>query len=458
MNPIVTVNVSQTSASLPDNLQQTGAMVSQGGTNTAAGTVTLITEPGDLTAVTPAPKTLSALSWLAGTATGTSTAPHGIPIGDTMQLVIAGALPAGYNGTRLVTSTGASTFTYPLASDPGAATAFGTYLPLDVSELNSMVSTFFAQGSQQVVYVLELGPGDTETGVAALDTFITASPQQFYRYLVPRVWADSAAFITFLAGFNSTTAKTYFHVTMTVDNYTDFPATLKCVFGYIDAPDAPDTEFGSAWPFWALLHLRPSATNKVTPTAFNFGFGITPYPIRGNNALFTALKAAFVNWAGTGAEGGISNVILFWGTTMDGRDGTYWYSVDWVQINLQRGIAGAIINGSNNPVNPLYYDQNGIDRLQNVAAGVLSSAVSFGLAVGTVRQVALTGAVFDVNLASGDYAGQCVVNAIPFVAYLTDNPGDYAIGRYGGFAAVYTASRGFTAIIFNLNVTDFVAQ
>jgi hypothetical protein len=116
--------------------------------------------------------------------------------------------------------------------------------------------------------------------------------------------------------------------------------------------------------------------------------------------------------------------------TSDGNDMSYWYSVDWVQINVDMMLANAVINGSNNPINPLYYDQDGIDRLQLVAQGVFNTGTSYGL----------------VN-------GSPVVNAISFKTYTKDNPNDYKIGRYAGLSATYTPMRGFTEIIFNINVT-----
>ena len=139
-----------------------------------------------------------------------------------------------------------------------------------------------------------------------------------------------------------------------------------------------------------------------------------------------------VNIIGTGAEGNISNTIILWGTTMDGHDMTYWYSVDWVQIQSNLALSAAIINGSNNSQNPLYYDQNGVNRLKSVEQVVMNSAISFGLALSPVT-----------------------VTAIPFAQYVTQNPSDYPAGIYRGLAVTYTPQRGFTQIVFNVLVAGF---
>jgi hypothetical protein len=219
----------------------------------------------------------------------------------------------------------------------------------------------------------------------------------------------------------------------------------------------PPGEFTLAAPFFVSLNYAPGPTNKVPPYAFSFLFGVTPFPTFGNSALIQTLKTGNINYVGTGAEGGISDLILLWGHTMDGRPFNYWYSVDWMQINVDLAISNAIINGSNTTINPLYYNQDGINRLQDVAANVGAAAISFGLAVGRVVQVGLDGAQFNDNMNRGLYTGNVVVNAVPFGPYLRALPGDYKIGKYSGFTMIYTPQRGFEQIIFNIVVTDFVA-
>lgn len=60
------------------------------------------------------------------TATLTTTAPHLRYTGETVT--VSGATPAAYNGTFVITATGANTFTYTMLSDPGGpATIVGSY-------------------------------------------------------------------------------------------------------------------------------------------------------------------------------------------------------------------------------------------------------------------------------------------------------------------------------------------
>lgn len=216
------------------------------------------------------------------------------------------------------------------------------------------------------------------------------------------------------------------------------------------------TEFSLAAPFHHSLNYNPSSSNKVAPFSFARLFGVTPFPSKGNSALLTTLQEANVNYVFTGAEGGLTDTYLFWGRVMSGRDFTYWYSVDYAAINIDINLANEVINGSNNPVNPLYYSQSGIDRLQDRAVATFGNCIAVGLANGSIRRTSLSAADFNAALDAGTYAGYIVVNAEPFTTYLTENPNDYRTGRYAGLSAQYIPNRGFQSIIFNLNVTDFI--
>lgn len=458
-NSIVLVNASISVAPAPSTLQETGALISQGATTLAAGKYSLLTQASDLTPLLIAPLALTSLVWSAGTVVATTAAAiPGLTSGDVFTTTVTGALPIGYNGTYSVTVTGANTFTYALAVNPGTDTAAGTYLPPNQGELSTMVSSFFGQGVSQSVYVLELGPGDQTSGPAALSAWIAANTGFFYSYLVPFSWDASAGLLALVALFEAPTAKTYFFVTTTPSTYQNYTPQMKSVVSLIESPGNPLTEFSLATAFQHSLNYAPSSTNRMTPFSFSFLFGVTPYPTVGNGPLLAALKAASTNYVGTGAEGGISNTILFWGTTEDGQDFAWWYSADWIQVTSDRNVANAVIVGSQNPLNPLVYNQNGIDRLQDVTVGTVSSAISFGLATGTVTRTALDPVTFAQNLDDGVYAGQNVVNAVPFPTYVAAQPGDYAIGKYGGLSVVYIPQNGFKQIVFNVNVTNLLSQ
>ena len=69
---------------------------------------------------------ITSITFVTSTATLTTNSPHGLSTND--YVTVVGASPAQYNGTYSITVTGASTFTYVMASTPATnATAVGTY-------------------------------------------------------------------------------------------------------------------------------------------------------------------------------------------------------------------------------------------------------------------------------------------------------------------------------------------
>lgn len=354
---IVSVNVSEILAATPDNLQQTGCIVSHGGTSLADGTVQLITGIADYTAL----------------------------IGNTPD-----------------------------------------------AEVTMKVNTFFAQGNTQSVYILELGiHTDAASGIAALSTYIASPVLRFYTYSVPTAWDGVAAFVALTKLYASDTSMTYFFVDteslpVTGTTYVNPYATVKSV---VAAATKLSTESPSVAAMWAFLNSDPSETNKLAPFAFRYVLDVTALSV--NNASKQSLGAAYVNYVGTGAEGGISNTILFGGVMSDGKEMMQWYAVDWIQIHAAQALANAVINGSNNAQNPLYFDQPGINTLQAVVQATMNSATSFGITNGAP-----------------------VVSAVAFLAYLKANPNDYGVGLYSGLAVTAVPNRGFKNIVFNLTV-DF---
>lgn len=458
---IVTVNASVVLAPVPNTLQQTGALISQGGTNTSPNTLTQVSTLAELTAILAAPKSLSSLTWLSSVVTGTTTAPHGWTNGDVIGAVIAGTTPSAYNGSYQITITGASTFTYPLVSNPGTSPASvpGTVLLADEAELLAMGTTYFAGNGVLSVNVLELGEGTAAEGVAALSTYIAGAfggPNQQYAYLVPREWDNNSTFIALATTFTAVNAKQYFYVTTTVANRAVY-ATIKSVLAEIDTPGIGATEFPTASAFGTALKAAPSSSNKVPPLSYAPAFGVTPYPLQGNATIFNELSAANVGWIGTGQEGGISTPILFQGKMSDGNAWNFWYSVDWAQINMNLALANEVINGSATTLNPLYYNQAGINRLQNRAVQTANQGVTAGLGNGQVVATKLPIADFLTNYNAGLYAGQIVINAEPFVAYSQENPNDYGIQKYAGISCIWIPQLGFLNVFFNLQATTLIA-
>lgn len=117
-------------------LNNAGVKVALGTLNTTSGRVSMayngnqigITDGTNLYVyvIGQTAQPIASISNVGTTATLTTTAPHLRYTGETVT--VSGATPAAYNGTFVITVTGANTFTYTMLSNPGGvATVVGSY-------------------------------------------------------------------------------------------------------------------------------------------------------------------------------------------------------------------------------------------------------------------------------------------------------------------------------------------
>ncbi|HEO9044230.1 TPA: hypothetical protein QIF36_002397 [Enterobacter kobei] len=436
---IVVVNVSTIAASVPVTLQRTGAIISTGSTPLAPGSSQVITQYSDITALVDVKntRTVAGLESDGAELTIELDGDVALTAGERYVVGISGALPAAFNGQWDAEYTGNSTFVADTTIAASVATINGmAELPptADDEELLVNFSSFFAQGKRQAAYVLELGP--SAGAISALTAYMADPALRFYTYRVPDAWDGNDDFIHLAKNNAANDSMVYFFIdskyTMTqgspyVSPYYGVKSVVVAAKGSVDDWFSPSVE-----QMWQVLSTAPSEVSKVAPFAFRYVIGADP--LNDKNGAKNALLSQNVNFIGTGAEGGISNTIVFGGFTADGRDIMQWYAVDWVQINVAQALAKAVIDGSNTPENPLYYNQPGINTLQSVAQAKMNSAVTFGMSNGTP-----------------------VVECVPFLEYIQNNQEDYAKGRYAGIYVNFVPNRGFTQLVFNMTV-DFSGQ
>jgi hypothetical protein len=150
--------------------------------------------------------------------------------------------------------------------------------------------------------------------------------------------------------------------------------------------------------------------------------------------------------------------MVYEGVTLDGKDYfNWWYTIDWVQIEIDLNLSNAIINGSNNPLAPLYYNQDGINFLETVLYHTMQSAQTFGMVLGKIEMTGYDGPDLTAAIQGGQFAGKCNVNAVPFLNYSLANPGDYKIGEYDGLSTLFIPARGFIHILVNVIATDLIS-
>jgi hypothetical protein len=397
----------------------------------------------------------------------------------------------------------------------------GTYQWHSAIELSQMATTFFGQGNEVGVWILELGyDANPDNNVTAFENWLNENPLTVYGFLLPRkfgcdpfVLGTAAAplpFTNMLKRYEApSNTMEYFWLTVcsgdtngsapfwNVATYQNlfFPgqrgsggfkgigSSFKDVIQMVEAPVLtdpnlinvpasggdperweipnyldPEGEFTLAAMFYNALAYRPSNTNRITPMAFKFVYGVTMYPQKHNGPILRDFKSCNTNYISTGAEGGISFTMIYEGVTLDGHDYfNWWYTIDWVQIEINLNLSNAIINGSNNPLAPLYYNQDGINYLEVVLFHTMQSAQTFGMVLGKIEMTGLDGPDLGAAINGGQFAGKCNVNAVPFLNYSLANPGDYKIGEYDGLSTLFIPARGFIHILVNVVATDLIS-
>ena len=87
-------------------------------------------------ATTTTAQTISTITHVGAVATLTTSAPHGLITNN--RVTISGATASDYNGTFVITKTGANTFTYTMLTTPAAnATVVGTYTVIGITGVDS---------------------------------------------------------------------------------------------------------------------------------------------------------------------------------------------------------------------------------------------------------------------------------------------------------------------------------
>jgi hypothetical protein len=480
-NAIVTVTVATVQAPTPNTYQQCGCLVSFGATTLAAQDVQMLTQISDLIGVTGdvtqpgviiQPDEVVSAAWAAGvlTVTTTNALPASWQVGNNPNVVLAGFDPPSIDGYYQGTVTGTNEFTVPITTSPGTINTPGTFQPGDAVELSQMATTFFSQGNNSVVWVLECGAGlDMTSESSSLNTWLTSNPKTFYGYLLPRRFGATSAGITaiepILKQYQAPDKMTYFWLTVVDATMSTLGSAYKDVIQFIEAPSvtdptagnitASDGEFSLAAMFYNAMVYVPSPITMVAPMSFKYLYGVTPYPTKNNGPLMVNFKDANTNYVATGAQGGISNNIVYDGVALDGTDYfNWWWTIDYVQINAALDVANAIINGSNNPTAPLYYNGPGINQLLAALTGTMIRASTYGMVSGVVIATSLSQPDLALKLQSGSYAGMCNVNAVPFLPYVQTNPGHYKIGEYDGLSVIFIPARGFIHVVVGITATN----
>lgn len=468
---IVTENLTVQYPPQPSQLQQSGALISVGGTTLAAGGYQYLSNPSELASILSTAGNYAELQNMNTTffAQGNTAGVYVLELGtqatpqdgisalatwiqDNPKVFYGFLTPADWDtmpapAAASVAITADSTSTLPagtyytqiayLNSD-GTIGQLSPVVTSDVTtaDADELVVSSPAALTGATDYLVYMGTAagslylqNGASGTAIGTSYSQAAP-------IVTTTGTSTTLADLANTYSGNTAKVYFCVESSVTNCAAYGTMgansvwvgYKAAILAAPSPSAQTGEFTSAALLYALVSNNPGPANKLAPVQYRFAFGCTPWPATGYQNSIQTLANYGANWIGTGAEGGIAQTCIFKGTTSSLVQISEWYGVDWAGINTDQALANAIINGSNsNP--PLEYDQHGINTLEETAQQKIDDAISFGC------------------LLSG------TVSAVAFANYYAQSPGDYPNGIYNGLSCSAVGQAGFLNITFNLNVS-----
>ena len=421
------------------------------------------------------------------------------------QLQRSGAL-VSVGGTTL--STNSWQFCASLAAVQAILSTAGNY-----QELTNMATTYFAQGSGNGVYVLELGTStNTVEEVTTLQTWLTDNPGVFYAFLTPADWdsATDVASVTITDGGSGyTTAPTVTFSAPTSGTTATGTATINTAgtvtgvtitdggSGYTTAPtvtfSAPTS--GTTATGTAVLGnaLDTLAGDYASNTSKLYFFGTTS---ASTISQYSASKSLFmVCPAPTAPSTEFTAAAFFYQALINNPSAsnqlapmsyrflhgvTAWAANSTNNTNIQTiltaygniayppsegGLSGAAAYKGTVMSGTQFSNWYGLDWYQinsdvAIAAAIINGSNSnppllydqtgINTLDGVVQQVADNAVRFGAVLSAS-------VTATPFATYTTQNPTDYANGIYNGLYASATAQNGFLTITFNIDVSEFAS-
>ena len=316
------------------------------------------------------------------------------------------------------------------------------------SEFSKSIQGYFNYSGNRSVNVLELGQvSETttlQTQATQLDTIIKSGLNRSYMYLIPQsFYVENSPIVSIMQEYIKETSAQYFMISTTADVTTDAVATqfknLKSCFLVYDNSDTSQNInlAGSIMGILASNKFDISGNNKASPLNFKILQGFKFNPI--NRVLLNKLTQYPANFVFN--EVGYATIGNGRYTNGDAWD--YWYQWDLTQLALQQKITQLLINGVNNPVNVIRFDQQGIDIINASVKSTLSEYIQLGC----INTYAMA-----LNPANNTLIGLNNINTIDFNTYISQYPDKYQNEIYDGISFYVLINRYIRQCILNITL------
>ncbi|WP_157149773.1 hypothetical protein [Brachyspira pilosicoli] len=283
-------------------------------------------------------------------------------------------------------------------------------------------------------YWQDITTDEVSQAVKVLSDFVASGELRVYEWACPTSFYDNTDFIALVKSYSGITAGQYFSLELPED--TD-PSTDETFALYIQsksfAPVYPSLVEGES-SNGAIVGIKAgnlynlSVSNPLSLLQWKTVYGITPRD-RLSNSLVDALNENGCSWIGSLNN----NTVVLGGMVADGQNWESYFALDTFIFRLTVDIASMMIQASNNPLQSISFNQNGINIIKNKLVAISNTMLSFGV-------LDNFGSDYDTNtnaiLNTGEWS------AIDFATYKANQYQDWKDGIYNG-ASCYVTIRHF---------------
>lgn len=284
------------------------------------------------------------------------------------------------------------------------------------------------------VYWQDITTDEVSQAVKVLSDFVASGELRVYEWACPTSFYKNTDFIDLVKSYSAVTAGQYF--SLELPEGTD-PSTDETFALYIQsksfAPVYPSLVEGES-SNGAIVGIKAgnlynlSVSNPLSLLQWKTVYGITPRD-RLSNSLVDALNENGCSWIGSLNN----NTVVLGGMVADGQNWESYFALDTFIFRLTVDIASMMIQASNNPLQSISFNQNGINIIKNKLVAISNTMLSFGV-------LDNFGSDYDTNtnaiLNTGEWS------AIDFATYKANQYQDWKDGIYNG-ASCYVTIRHF---------------
>ena len=270
--------------------------------------------------------------------------------------------------------------------------------------------------------------------VKVLSDFVASGELRVYEWACPTSFYDNTDFIALVKSYSGITRGQYF--SLELPEGTD-PSTDETFALYIQSksfvPVYPSLVEGES-SNGAIVGIKAgnlynlSVSNPLSLLQWKTVYGITPRD-RLSNSLVDALNENGCSWIGSLNN----NTVVLGGMVADSQNWESYFALDTFIFRLTVDIASMMIQASNNPLQSISFNQNGINIIKNKLVAISNTMLSFGV-------LDNFGSGYDTNtnaiLNTGEWS------AIDFATYKANQYQDWKDGIYNG-ASCYVTIRHF---------------